>query len=150
MKIIESLKKRNRTVLEMELGILFCGVLCQAAGALLATRQGDYAVSLWFGILLSVAALHHMYRTLDRALDLGEGQAEKWIFRGYIIRYCVLVALIMAIIYTGVMNPLIVFMACMSLKVTAYLQPFTHKLCNKIFHETDPVPEPLVEEEKQF
>ena len=35
----------------------------------------------------------------------------------------------------------------MSLKVTAYIQPFTHKLCNMLFHETDPVPEALPEED---
>ena len=48
---------------------------------------------------------------------------------------------------TNVMNPLVVFLGYMSLKGTAYLQPFTHKLCNKIFHETDPVPEALPEED---
>lgn len=35
----------------------------------------------------------------------------------------------------------------MTMKVAAYLQPFTHKLCNMFFHETDPVPEPLPEDE---
>ena len=47
---------------------------------------------------------------------------------------------------TDVMNPLIVFMGYMSLKVTAYLQPITHKLYNKLFHETDPEPQALPEE----
>jgi len=35
----------------------------------------------------------------------------------------------------------------MSVKVAAYLQPFTHKLCNKVFHEVDPIPEPMPVEE---
>lgn len=137
MKLIYNLKKKNRTVLEMEMGIFFCGLVCQAAGAFLVSRQGYYAVSLWFGILLAAAAVLHMYHTLDRALDFEEGQAAKLISRGYIIRYSILTVCILVIIFTGVMNPLIVFMAYMSLKVTAYLQPFTHKLCNRIFHETD-------------
>lgn len=34
----------------------------------------------------------------------------------------------------------------MMMKVAAYIQPFTHKLCNMLFHETDPVPEPMPEE----
>lgn len=151
MKLIESLKKTNRTVLEMELGIFSCGLAGQTAGAFLASRQGYYAASLWFGILLAAAAVPHMYHTLDRALDFEEGQAAKLISRGYIIRYSILAVCILLIIYTGVMNPLIVFMAYMSLKVTAYLQPFTHKLCNRIFHETedgtDFVPEPSEEED---
>ena len=47
---------------------------------------------------------------------------------------------------TETLNPLVFFLGYMSLKVTAYLQPITHKLCNRLFHETDPVAEPLAEE----
>ena len=32
------------------------------------------------------------------------------------------------------------------MKVTAFLQPLTHKLCNKLFHETDPIPQAMPEE----
>ena len=39
------------------------------------------------------------------------------------------------IMITEVMNPLVVFLAYMGMKVAAFLQPFTHKLCNKLFHE---------------
>ncbi len=33
----------------------------------------------------------------------------------------------------------------MMLKLAAYLQPFTHRIYNRIFHETDPVPMSLEE-----
>ena len=36
------------------------------------------------------------------------------------------------------------YVICM--KVTAFLQPLTHKLCNKMFHETDPIPQAMPEE----
>lgn len=150
MKVIEILKKINRTLLEMWLGMVFFGIVCEIVA--LAFRVGDhlgFSKSLWFGILLAVAAAQHMYKTLDRALDLGEGQAQKMIFTGYIMRYVILVAFILVIIYTRVMNPLIVFLGYMSLKVTVYLQPSTHKLCNKLFQEEDPVPEPLSEEREE-
>lgn len=147
MKMIEALRKVNRTLLEMYLGILFFGIICQLIGAVLVEDSFFYASSLWFGILLCAVSIFHMYRTLDRALDYDEKTATKLIFRGYIIRYVLLVGFLMIIIITKVMNPLIVFLGYMSLKVTALMQPFTHKLCNKIFHETDPIPEPLVEED---
>lgn len=146
MKIAETLKKANRTLLEMWTGILFVGIVCQLAGAFLAKDQILYAKSLWFGILLSIAGTVHMYRTLDRALDLDEKSASKVIFRGYMIRYVLIVAVLSAIMVTGVLNPLIVFMAYMSLKVTALMQPLTHKIYNKLLHETDPVPMPEAEE----
>lgn len=146
MKLTEVLKGINRTVLEMHMGILFCGIICQAAGAFFVKEQSHYALSLWFGIALALASVVHMYRTLDRALDFDEKSATRIIFTGYITRYVLLIAFLIIISITGVMNPLIVFMAYMSLKVTALIQPFTHKLCNKLFNETDPIPEAMPEE----
>jgi len=144
--IIEALRKKNRTLLEMQLGIIFVGIVCQLTGAMFVKRQAYYAASLWFGILMALAASIHMCRCLDRALDFG-GDAAKMIFRGYLFRYIFLAFALGVIMITEVMNPLIVFMGYMSLKVTAYLQPITHKLCNRLFHETDPVPTAMPEEE---
>ena len=146
MKIVERLKGFNRTILEMYAGILLWGIVCQIIGILFAKEQGIYARSLWFGIVMALISTLHMYRSLDRALDFDEKSATKLIYRSYLIRY-ISVALVLAVVMiTEVMNPLVVFLAYMGLKVTAYLQPITHKLCNKLFHETDPVPEALEEE----
>ena len=87
-----------------------------------------------------------MARTLDRALPQG-ANASRTITMGYLIRY-VAVAIVFAVIFLeGTLNPVIVFLGYMSLKVTAYLQPITHKLYNRLFHETDPVPQDMPEEE---
>lgn len=146
MKMVEALKKKNRTLLEMHLGILVLGIVCQVVGAFLVKNQLFYAISLWSGIALAMVSSFHMYRTLDRALDFDEKTASQIIFRGYLIRYVSLVLFLLIIIKTELMNPLIVFMGYMSLKVTALLQPITHKLCNRFFHETDPETEPVSEE----
>ena len=129
-----TLKKINRTVLEKDLGILLLGVLAQIIGAFIAKDKMMYAGSLWLGILLALAATYHMYRSLDRALDQPEKTAQKMIFRGYILRYVILIFILLVLMKTEVM------------KVTAFLQPLTHKLCNKMFHETDPIPQAMPEE----
>ncbi len=147
MKIVEILRKRNRTLLELQTGIVFIGILCQAVGIFVVERQAYYAKSLWFGVLMALAASVHMYRTLDRGLDYG-ADASKIIFRGYLFRYAFLVFVLAVVMVTEVMNPLVLFMGYMSMKVAAFLQPFTHKICNGFFHETDPVPAPMPEEEK--
>lgn len=146
MQIIEMLKKVNRTLLEMYLGLFFWAIVCQIVGAVFTDNQLYYAKSLWFGILFAVISILHMYRSLDRALDFGEKDANKMILRGYLIRYVLFILILFIIMYTEVMNPLIVFLAYMGIKVTALIQPITHKLCNKMFHETDPVPEPIPED----
>ena len=145
MGIIESLKNKNRILLEMHIGIIFFGLICQIVGTFLVEDQWFYAKSLWFGVLFAYIATNHMYKTLDRAF-LYAADATKLVTRGYMFRYVMVIIIFVVIAVTKVMNPLIVFLGYMSLKVTAYLQPLTHRLCNMIFHETDPIPEPLEEE----
>lgn len=145
-RIIQALKRKNRTLLEMHIGMLFFGVCCQIAGALIVEVQGRYAVSLWFGVAFAFAASIHMYRTLERAMASG-ADASKLVTRGYLFRYGMIAFVLILVSLTRILNPLAVFLGYMSLKVTAYIQPFTHKLCNMLFHETDPVPEALPEED---
>ncbi len=144
-KMMKYLKKTDRILLEMHTGMLVFGIVCQIAGAFFAKDQARYASSLWFGVLFAVAGSIHMARTLDRALPNGEA-AAKMITRGYVFRYLVIIVVLALISVTNVMDTLIVFLGYMSLKMTAYLQPFTHKFYNMLFHETDPVPQALPEE----
>ena len=150
----EVLRKKNRTLLEMHIGMLFFGLLCQVAGVLctlagleVLQAQWGYSLSLWFGVVLAMLSAIHMYRTLDRSLDQGEA-AVKLIFKGYGIRYVLIVLIMLIIITTKIMNPRVVFLGYMSLKVTALMQPITHKLTNYYFQETDPEPEPMPIEEE--
>ena len=64
--MINTLKKINRTVLEMDLGILFLGVSAQIIGAFIAKDGAMYAKSLWFGVLLALFSIYHMYRPWTR------------------------------------------------------------------------------------
>lgn len=116
----------------MIIGLLFWGVICQIVGAIFVQDQAYYALSLWFGIAFAIISTVHMYRTLDRALDFSEKDANKMIFQGYMIRYVSFAVILFIFILTESLNPLVVFLAYMGLKVAAFLQPITHKICNKI------------------
>ncbi len=144
--MIEKVKQINRALLELWIGIVFVGLLCQFIGMWLADNKILYSVALWIGIVLGLITVLHMYRTLDRALDLG-AEAQKVVMTANLVRYGCIIIVFVIVLLTDVLNPLITFMGLMSVKVAAYLQPFTHKLCNKVFHEVDPIPEPLPEEE---
>ena len=145
MKMTEKLKGADRTLLEMHTGMLCFGLICQIVGSFFASDQGLYAGSLWFGIAFAMVGSIHMARTLDRALACGDG-AAKVITRGYVFRYIMIIVIMGIIAVTKVLNVLVVFLGYMSLKVTAYLQPITHKLCNRLFLEEDPEAEPLTED----
>ncbi len=146
--MIEKLRKVNRALLELYLGIIFIGLMCQFIGMWFVSDKLLYTVALWLGVILALITVMHMYRTLDRALDLG-ADATKAVTKANLVRYGCIVVVFGIVLATGVLNPLITFMGLMSLKVAAYLQPFTHKLCNKFFHEVDPVPQLLPEEETE-
>ena len=147
--MINILKRVNRTLLEIDTGILCWGGICQLVGFFLVKEQQTYAMSLWFGILFALTNTLQMYRSLERALDHGEKTAAKIIRRSYLLRYGAVVVILGIIMVTEVMNALVVFLAYMGMKVAAFLQPFTHKLYNQLFHETDPIPQALPEEPEQ-
>lgn len=141
----EKLRKINRALLELCLGIVFLGLVCQFAGMWFAKQKLYYTLALWLGVALAFITAIHMYRTLDKALDYG-ADAVKMVTKANLIRYACIVIVFGIVLWTGVLNPLISFLGIMTLKVAAYMQPFTHKLCNKFFHEVDPIPQPLPEE----
>ena len=94
-----------------------------------------YCLGIGYGVLLAMVSIWHMYRTLDRALDYEGKAATNIIFRGYLIRYVLFAVILFILMVTEVLNPLVVFLAYMGIKVTALIQPITHKLCTKMFHE---------------
>ena len=147
--MIDRLKGMNRGLLELSLGILFLGVVCLIVGCFLVKEPFLYAAAVALGVLLALITVYHMYRTLDKALDLGV-DASKVVTASNLIRYVCIVVVFLIVWLTGRLNPLFTFLGLMTLKAAAYMQPLTHKVCNKIFHEVDPIPQPLFEPEAQL
>ena len=127
--MLEKYKNTSRILKEMHVGMLAYGIICQIIGVFLVKDQLRYAGSLWLGILMAIASSIHLYRSLDRALDY-EASAQKMMFKDYMIRYILVATILIAVSVT-----LIVFLAYLSLKVSALIQPFTHKLLNKVLGE---------------
>lgn len=157
MKIVEMLKNRNRTLLEVNTGALFWAAIALTVGMLLPLQSWgisrlDWCLCICVAALLVVISVIHMQRCLDRALDFDEGTATKLIFRGYLIRYVSFAAVLITAALTAIVNPLILCLGyLLMMKMAVYSQPLTHKLYNKLFHETDPIPEPIEEQnEKGF
>lgn len=116
----------NETLLELLIGILLFGLLCQLSIVWFVTDRTGYSVGLWIGVALAGLSAVHMYRSLDRALDF-EASAARVIQKNSIIRYVVIVTVLAIIMITEAANPLAAFLGLMGLKVAAYIQPFTHK-----------------------
>lgn len=154
MKIIEILKNKNRILLELNTGILFWMFVTILAGMALPLHLWNFSRVEWLmGIasaaIMAMISVRHMYRCTDRALDFDEGTASKLIFRGYLIRYLSVGLVLVTVALAGISNPVFIGIAyLLILKVAVYSQPFTHKCYNRLFHETEPEAEPLVEEQE--
>lgn len=146
MHMTDKLKKTDRTLLELLSGIAVFGVFCQFAGLLFPIRFLKYAASLWGGVILAFFSAIHIWRSLNKAFSCDEKSAARLIAGGYIIRYLIIAVFLAALYFTNAGYVLAGFLGVMGLKAGAYLQPLTHKFYNWLFHETDPVPQPLIEE----
>lgn len=133
----------NRTLFELETGILIFGVICQFF-ALAVKDHGGYSLGLWAGIVTAMAGAFHMWWSLDRALDLPQKDAVRSMSAHNIIRYLVFVLVVGAIAVTKIANPLSAFLGIMSIKAAAYMQPFTRKISLRIYGEE--VLPPIIEE----
>ena len=135
----------------MECGIAVTGIFLWIIVLVVSgEHRWWYSASLWLGVLTAMCGVFHMYRVLDRALDCDEKNASKLIFAGYTARYTFIVIATVITGISGVLNPLLYILGVFTLKAGAYLQPTCHRIFLKILHETEPEPEPLVEENEQL
>ena len=140
--MLEKIKGINRALLELVLGILLLGIVIQSVGLFFVEEALKFSVAMWLGVAAAIVSAIHMYRSLDRALSMGMG-AYGAATKSAMIRYFGWALFLGILMVTGILNPIHAFIGLLTLKVAAYLQPFTHKLCNIIFQETDPIPEAI-------
>ncbi|MBQ7918431.1 MAG: hypothetical protein IJ324_00600 [Lachnospiraceae bacterium] len=146
--MLEKIKGINRALLELVMGILFLGIIIQIAGFFLAEAPLKFSIAMWLGIAAAIASAVHMYVSLDRALSMGAG-AYGAATKSAMIRYFCWALFLGIMMATKVLNPVHGFIGLLTLKVAAYLQPFTHRFCNFIFQETDPIPEAIPWEDER-
>lgn len=139
----ERITQINRTLFELETGILIFGVACQLVILLIRNRP-EYSLGLWIGIVTAMLGACHMWWSLDRALELPEKAAVRSMSTHNIIRYLVFVLVVGAAAVTQTANPLFVFLGIMSIKVSAYMHFLTRKISRKIYGEE--ILPPLIEE----
>lgn len=123
-------KKKDNTLLEMLLGIIIWGLLSQIVLCIFFKQYLYNAVGLWCGILVAAGMAIHMKRSIEDAYDLQVDVGKK-IRADSIKRMCVAAVVIGTVFYFEAGNPLTVLVGIMALKVSAYAQPYMHKLLRK-------------------
>ena len=122
----------NETLLEMWLGTVLFGIVCQVGLIWFLKDKTGYSIGLWLGIAAALLTVLHLSVSLERALDLDEGSAKKHMVTQNIVRYFVIIIFLVVLMITDFANPLAAFLGLMGVKAGAYLQPVLHKVFGKI------------------
>ena len=121
----------SETVKGMIAIILTYGVIGTIIILALAKEEHTYWLGFIVGIIMSVFYIMHMNSSLEKALDMDEKSALNKIRKSYAIRIVASLAVMLICIYIDLANPIFMLIGLTSMKVAAYLQPFTDKLIRR-------------------
>lgn len=130
--------KINETLSELIAGILVSGAVIQAIDLVVAAVHPQFAnarlpfsIGLWIGIVTAIGLSAHMYRSIDLALDMPPGDAEKYMRKAYLLRTIAILAVAGIVTYFEFGYVMAAFLGMLCLKFGAFLQPLIHKLWKK-------------------
>lgn len=130
--MLKKIKQLNSALPGMLFVILLSGIFLEFVFIWFVKDKPGFSFGLLIGILLAALMALHMAYTLDAAMNLGEEGAVKVMQKHNLLRYGVVVLVCGVVMVTEIANPLAVFLGIMTLKVAAYLEPFTHKFLWKV------------------
>ena len=120
--------KKNQTLLELLIGIVGLGVLVWLVHLVMSEKILYNTIGLWSGAGVACFWAIHLNRSLEDSLDLGEAAAKRKAVMGYITRMLVSLLVLGVVIYYDLGNLIDVIIGIFLLKISAYIQPFTHKI----------------------
>lgn len=87
------------------------------------------------GVLAAVAIMIHMAISVEDSVSMQEDEALKHTRIKYIVRIVFVVVVFLLIVFLKLGDIGAALFGLMALKVSAYLQPFTHKIYQKFIRE---------------
>lgn len=130
------MKRRiNDTLLELLMGIVAAGVMIQLIQMVISGvyegmvgSVGTFAAGLWPGIAVGIGLAVHMYVSIDRALDMMQEDAEKYMRKAYLLRTLIIFFAAGIVGYFKFGYIMAFFIGVLCLKFGAFLQPLMHKI----------------------
>lgn len=124
----------KETITGFLIGIIIYAVMIEAVGIFFSEDIFSYTLGLLFGIVIAVFLMIHMAKTLDKALDLPEAQATKYVRKQSFLRlFVMLLALIISLVIDW-FNFIAVVLGMLGLKIGALAAPvFLKKLYPESF-----------------
>ena len=126
------LKRLNDALPELVLGIIVYGIVVELAGVWFVTDKLRYTTGLVIGIALVGMAVNMAIVLRDAVEIYGGEHAQAKIIAKSILRYVIVVLVFFVMMKFNLGNLFTAFIGVLGLKISAYLQPFTHKFVLKL------------------
>lgn len=120
--------KINESLPDLLIGILIFGLFAELLPVWFLERKLYYSIGLLIGLFVAALSAWHMAYSIDNAVGYDEGTATKQMQKGSSLRYGFWLITLGVLIIFDFASPIAAFVGMISLKVSAYLAPFTHKL----------------------
>ena len=134
-KILDMIRRCNKVLLQLIIGILLYGILIQIVGLFLVKDKIFFSYSLWVGIIMAIAMAIHMQFSIEKAVNQEGRAAQTVLSRAYLIRTVVIFLIMGTGAYFEFLSIIPCFIGLMGLKAAAILQPKMDKLWRKNMKE---------------
>lgn len=115
--------KKNLLIVYM---ILF-SLIIEIIGILLVNNKMSFTKGILFGLIFSILKLGLMKHTIEKAVMMPEGKAQKYTNVQYMIRYILTGIVLLVAALEPSIDLIGVFFGLLSMKVAAYMQFFINK-----------------------
>ena len=123
------LRRINDALPELVLGIVIYGILVELAGVWFVADKLRYSTGLLIGISLAIGMAVNIAIVIRDAVEIyGEDGAKNRVIIKSVLRYLIVVVTFFVMMKFNLGNLFTAFIGVLGLKVSAYLQPFTHKV----------------------
>ena len=129
------MREEKQTLLDLYVGIVGLSLILAVAGACIVENKLPFILGLYGGIV-AVVLVSHMYQGLWKLLAYNEDGARKQAQKQVGIRMWIMLAAVAVAMYFGEYFHLAgVVLGILTLKASAYMQPFVHRRITSKFYE---------------
>ena len=130
------MREEQQTLWDLYVGIGVLGILAAVLGAWIVEDKLDFVLGVVYGMVVAVGLVTHMYYGLQKLLYYDEESASKQGQKMAAIRMWIMLTAVMLAMYFGEHLHLAgVILGILTLKVSAYVQPFVHRRITSKFYQ---------------
>lgn len=130
------MREEQQTLWDLYIGIGVLGILAAVMGTLIVEDKLHFVLGVVYGMVIAVVLVTHMYYGLQKLLYYDEESASKQGQKMAAIRMWIMLTAVMLAMYFGEHLHLAgVILGILTLKVSAYVQPFVHRRITSKFYE---------------